>query len=562
MKYIKYFLITCLVLTAYSCEVSYNDDFIDPSKTYGTARDMDPKFESNNLVDVTQISIYQSYEHSVTYKRTYGISRELEMNLNVDEKVLTNYNALFESQYKLLPAEYYDIPSSVAFGEKTASTKFVVTFYSEKLVKAVGLEEASNYVLPIRGIPATDEGVVADSASNVVLLHVQMLRPVVTVQIPNAPGKLDFVMDSGFDEEVTLTTQLNFTGFDKSLLAVSGKQEDVDVYNEANGTDYKLLPVANYQFSEMTVDKQNLLTINGKINANGLDDTYHYILPCRLSSSVYTIEQTAPVYFIVNITELFVSIANGGKVVPNYSNSLKTLVSNITVNLNSIVGVDINTNFIYDPSLVAQYNSENGTSYNVLDASKVSINDAVIKAGTKSVNVPYTLNVEGLGVETHYLLPFVLQTDDIDFGSVTGLTVIYIDYTKSLLGDYKLEKLETSRQRNVLSTIWPATQSTRGADPLWATAISKAQYGLGADGDYYAILFKVTDQDVDGKPGCKQIEIFTFLEAIEAFGGANKVSDNKSYYNSLTGEIRIDFLGYESWNSLEGREVYSFTLSE
>ena len=172
------------------------------------------------------------------------------------------------------------------------------------------------------------------------------------------------------------------------------------------------------------------------------------------------------------------------------------------------------------------------------------------------------MNVEGLGVETHYLLPFVLQTDDIDFGSVTGPTVIYIDYTKSLLGDYKLEKLETSRQRNVLSTIWPATQSTRGADPLWATAISKAQYGLGADGDYYAILFKVTDQDVDGKPGCKQIEIFTFLEAIEAFGGANKVSDNKSYYNSLTGEIRIDFLGYESWNSLEGREVYSFTLSE
>ena len=160
------------------------------------------------------------------------------MNLNVDEKVQTNYNALFESQYKLLPAEYYDIPSSVAFGEKTASTKFVVTFYSEKLVKAVGLEEASNYVLPIRGIPATDEGVVADSASNVELLHVQMLRPVVTVQIPNAPGKLDFVMESGFDEEVTLTTQLNFTGFDKSLLAVSGKQEDVDVYNEANGTDY------------------------------------------------------------------------------------------------------------------------------------------------------------------------------------------------------------------------------------------------------------------------------------------------------------------------------------
>lgn len=562
MKYIKFFLITCLVLAIYSCEVSYNDDFIDSSKTYGTARDMDPKFENNNLVDVTQISIYQSYEYSVAYKRTYGISRELEMNLTVDEKVLSNYNTLFETQYKLLPAEYYNMPDNVQFGEKMASTKFTVTFYPEKLVKAVGLEDASNYVLPVRGIPATDKGVVADSALNITLLHVQMLQPIATVQVPNVPDKLDFVMDSGFDEEVTLTSQLNFTGFDKTLLTVSGKQEDVDIYNEANGTTYKLLPVTNYQFSEMTVDELNLLTINGKINANGLDDTFEYLLPCKLASSVYTIEQTTPVYFIVNITELFVSIANGGKVITNYSNSLKTLVGNITVNLNSIVGVDINANFVYDPSLVAQYNSANGTSYNVLDASKVTINDAIITAGTKSLNVPYTLNVEGLGVETHYLLPFVLQADDIDFGSVTGSTVIYIDYTKSLLGDYKLEKLETSRQRNVLSTIWPATQSTRGADPLWATAISKAQYGLGADGDYYAILFKVTDQDVVGKPGCKQIEIFTFLEAIETYGGANKVSDNKSYYNSLTGEIRIDFLGYESWNSLEGREIYSFTLSE
>lgn len=562
MKHIKYFLITCLALIAYSCEVSYNDDFLDPSKSYGTARDIDPKFENNNLVDVTQIFIYESFEHSVTYKRTYGISRELEMTLNVDEKVLVNYNTLFETQYKMLPAEYYTMPGSVAFGEKTSSAKFKVTFYPEKLVKAVGLAEASNYVLPLRGIPTTDEGVVADSASNVTLLHVRMLEPIATVNIPNAPAKLDFVLDSGFDEEVTITSDLNFTGFDKSLLTVTGKQEDVDAYNAANGTAYKLLPAANYQFNDMTADSQNLLTINGKINANGLDDTFQYLLPCKLSSSVYTIDQVAPVYFIVSITELFVSISNGGKVVPNYSNSLKSLTGNITVNLNSIVNDDINTNFVYDPSLVEAYNSANGTSYKVLDAGKVTINDAKIAGGTKSVNVPYTLNVEGLVVETHYLLPFVLQTEDILLGSVTGSTVIYIDYTKSLLGEYNLDKIATSRPRGTQSIIWPASQSTRGADPLWATAISKAQYGLGADGDYYAILFKVTDEDFTGMPGCKKIEIFTFLEAIESFGGSNKVSDNKSYYNSNTGEIRIDFLGFESWNQLEGRETYSLTLPE
>lgn len=560
MKYIKYFLIACLILVAYSCDVSYNEDFIDPSKTYGTARDIDPKLENNNLVDITQISIYKSYEHSVVYKRTYGVSRELEMNLNVDESVLTGYNNLFDAQYKLLPKEYYSMPSNVVFGEKTSSTSFGVTFYPEKLVAAVGLENASDYVLPIRGIPNTDIGVVADSALNITLLHVQMLKPTATVEVPDAPVKLDFVMDSGFDENVMITSQLNFTGFDKSLLTVTGKQEDVDAYNEANGTNYKLLPATNCQFNEMVADEHNLLTINGKINANGLDDSFQYLLPCKLSSSVYTIEQTAPVFFVVNITELFVNITDGGKVVPNYSNSLKTSTGNITVNLNSIVGVDISTNFAYDPSLVAEYNQKNGTSYDVLDADKVNISNALMVAGTKSLNIPYTLNVEGLQVENHYLLPFVLQTEDIEFGSVTGATIVYIDYAKSLLGNYQLEKLATSRQRNVLSTIWPATQSTRGSDPVWAAAISKAQYGLGADGDYYAILFKVTDQDVVGMIGCKQIEIYTFLEAIEGEGGSNRVTDNKSYYNSVTGEIRIDFLGYESWNQLEGRETYSFTL--
>jgi hypothetical protein len=563
MKNIKHLFAALLLLPAmHACEVSYNDAFIDPSADYGTARDIDPKFKDSGLTDVSQIAIYESYEYTAVYQRTYGISREVKMNLSVDAEALDSYNTLFDEQYKLLPPEYYVMPGDVAFGKKQSATDFAVTFYPEKLVEKVGLNEASQYILPIRGIPDTDKGVVADSALNVTLLHIAMSEPIVTVQIPPTHEQLDFVKDSGFDEHVVIAAQLNFTGFDRSLLSVGGSQDDVDAYNAANGTDYKLLPADNYLFDEMTVDAQDRLTINGKINANGLDDSFAYLLPCRLSSPVYTGIQSAPVYFVVNITELFVSVANGGKVVPNYSNKLKTLTDYLTVNLNSIVGMDINTHFVYDPSLVTPYNTEHGTAYHTLDAERVTIDEAFIPGGTKTVSIPYVLNVEGLSVEEHYLLPFVLQTGDILFGSVTGSPIVYVDYAKSLLGDYTLEVLATSRTRNVQNVVWPASQCTRGADPLWATAMSNAQYGLGADGDYYSILFKVTDRDVAGKPGCKQIEIFTFLEAIADYGGNNKVTDNQSYYDSTTGRIFIDFDGYESWNQLEGRETYSLSLPQ
>lgn len=568
MKNIKYYFIAYLLFTIYACDVSYNDDFIDSSKTYGTAMDIDPGFQNSGFNNINQISIYQSYEHKVVYQRTYGISRELDIELSIDEKALNDYNSLYETSYKLLPDEYYDLPTNIQFAEKASKINFPVTFYPEKLVNKVGLKEASNYVLPLCASPVETKGISADSTQNVTLLRVNMLEPIISVAIPSTITELEFIKDSGFDEEVRIESTLNFTGFKQSLITVSGTQDDVDDYNQANGSNYLLLPSSNYSFDDITIDNNyQQLIIDGKINANGLDESHEYLLPCYIGSSVYTILQSKPIFYKIKITNLLLTVGNAGKVTPHYT-SAATTTGNITVSINSLISDDLSINFAYAPSLITTYNTENGTNYQTLpEQCTIHISEATIAGGSRSINVPFTINTSSLNLEdgVHYLVPFVLQEDDLELGSVNGSPVVYFDVTKTVLGTYSFNKISTQRERTCGNTIWKASESARKGDAIWDAAIDKAQYGFTVDMSWdkgYAMLFTITSTDMPGKADCKKIEVYTFLESTidgGSDGEGNKITDNQSYYNTATGEIYIDFTFYESWCALEGRETYSLT---
>ncbi len=553
MKKLKNCFWTLLLLLVTSC----GDDLMNEVPLI----EINPGFAQSGLTSAAVVSLNESQTIAMTYSRVYGISRELTMNLTVDGASLSAYNQSNGTDYQLLPAEYYQMPATTSFASNSKDASFSVTLNPKKLYEFAGsVTAASKYVLPIKAESTQAKGVDVDAEKNLVLLRVNMSPVTVKVNVPSKPINLDFVQDSGSEEDVAITATSNFAALNKDNFSVV-IDENAPLLSEEG---YKLLPATNYDFSNVTIDGSGNLSYNGAINGNDLSDEFTYVLPCRLQTSNphYVISQSDVVYYQANITELKVSVtgASATKAVGAYT-SLATVNGSVEVALNSLVPIDITANFVYDPSLIADYNSRNGESFLTLPAGTVTIKNAVVPKGQKSFKIPYTIDISSLKLADgkHYLVPLVMQTSKIELGGIQGSEVIYFDVTRTLVGEYELTKIDNERPRNVRNTIFEASKCQRAAEKGWDKVIANgAQYGFGGDGDFYAVLFSVTDEDMPGKANCKKIEIYTFLELLIATGGSNDVKNNNSYFDTVTGEVYIDCSVYEQWVDKFFKETYSF----
>ena len=94
---------TALIGVMFACEAELSPITIKP----------DPVFDKTGLYTVNTISIYDEQETVVNISRIYGLSKELDLTIGVDETLLTEYNNLNGTNYQLMPAEYYDFPSAI-----------------------------------------------------------------------------------------------------------------------------------------------------------------------------------------------------------------------------------------------------------------------------------------------------------------------------------------------------------------------------------------------------------------------------------------------------------------
>lgn len=535
--------------------VSCADDLMNPIPLI----EINPGFSTTGFSNVSVVSLNESDTHKMVYSRVYGISRELTMTLTVDESLLTAYNSENGTNYKVLPAEFYTMPGNVTFDIKSKNADFDIVFKSKQLYRSAGtVEAASQYVLPLRAVSDLEKGVDIKEESNTVLLHMNMKAATVQTVIPASPVDLYFVQESTAKEVKTVEATLNFTGIDPNVIYLE-VDESASLLDDSQ---YTLLPVSNYSFGKPTVSSDNKLQADAEFNANGLVDGKTYLLPVRFKSSDadYVVSQSQPVYFVVNITEVQVSIegASDSQTVTAYS-SLSALTGNIVVSANSVLPEALTINMAYDPSLIAAFNEKTKSDYKTLPEGTIKITNGKIAANAKEMNIRYDIDIKSLKLAgDHYLVPLVLQKEDMEVGDVAGSEIIYLDVAKSLSGEYNLEVLANERTRNIVNTIWDATKCQRAGDAAWDAAIEKAQYGFGGDGDWYAVLFSVTDEDMPGKPNCKKIVIYTFLELLEETGGSNRVTNNNSYFDTTTGEVYIDCGVYESWFDQTYKETYSF----
>ena len=112
------YAISAVVLLLTSCEFEHPYPTVLP----------DPIFPENGVQAVETNLAYESYVETITIERTYGVSKELALNIVVDEALVEEQNTINGTNYTVLDAKYYELPAVVTFEPYTKSATFEVVF--------------------------------------------------------------------------------------------------------------------------------------------------------------------------------------------------------------------------------------------------------------------------------------------------------------------------------------------------------------------------------------------------------------------------------------------------
>jgi len=390
-----------------------------------------------------------------------------------------------------------------------------------------------------------------------------------SLTLKHAVARIDYVATDWINENSVLevsysTNYTSLNAFTTEL--VTGNSTDDRTFNltatsQLLSSDYIFAPKAESALMDIgiKVNSRDLTTVmnvpyrvNYKSNIIGKYDTNvteEYIFDVTIDDEWNTSPSVHDnlVIRIVDVDE------------PVLLNSLKAVAGEIKVSLNQIAETEVPLTFMYDPSLVEAYNTQNKTKYSTLPGDKVQIGEGAILKGGQSGEITYSVDLEDAEAETSYLVPLVLDDSELGVVSIDGEKVLYVIASKSITGFYNLNVIEKGRDgRSYNNEIWKASECVRGT--AWRAPMGRAQYGITADTGWdkgYAVLFSISDESMEDYPNRKKIEIHTFLELLVVDGGTNQVSDNNSYYDTETGEFYFDFYGYESWFDQNYHEVVS-----
>jgi len=536
-----------------ACEVEYPEVNIKP----------DPIFETSGLQTLSTISIYDKVDTQVNITRTAGVSQKMEMTLTVDEALLEEYNTLYGTSYELLGEQYYAIPETVGFESQTKETGFTVALRPQALVAAEGLEAANNKVLPVRisdtSVPTEELG-----SQTTLLLHPEIIVPRVEVEMPREEPRLQFIASIELPQSIELTAEANFTTLDVDKLAYVPVEAEVAAYNEANGTAYKYLEPRFYTISGETFDAETQLfsstiTFNGfeLESAEGYEENDVFLLPLQLESESYDIVQRKTIYVAVELSELRVWLAKGGK-----TETSSTGEGQITVQMNSLLNEPQPINLKYDPSKVAAFNEANGTSYAALPEGIVPVTfESLIPAGEQSGSVSYSIDLTSMDYDTGtFLAPLTIERGTMIYEPTVDeeRETVYILIRKTLKGTYEKEIWGEEKWNRVLK---PAVY-VAGEDnyALSRNTTLNQKYIINYNQTWAGglIYFNISDETVPGYPTRRVLKDFCDRPN-ERASGYDPVVDSGSWFDTETEtfyfNLRVMDNGYKEQGGF-GIEVY------
>ena len=246
-QFFKILALAALALPFTGCDVEYSDINILP----------DPVFEQNGLYTVNTISIYDDYETVINVSRTAGLSKELELDIVVDETLLAEYNELYNTDYKLLEATVLRHSGRMRnLQVRSSPSIFPCGYIPKPLIAAKGMAAANNMLLPIRisnaSTPVEDGGSMMQA-----LLRLNIVEPILQVEMPEQMPQLEFIPTIPLPQEITLNATANFNTLEVAKIGYRVNASKVDAYNEEHGTFYQLLPEQYYKIKESDFDTGN-----------------------------------------------------------------------------------------------------------------------------------------------------------------------------------------------------------------------------------------------------------------------------------------------------------------
>lgn len=216
---------------------------------------------------------------------------------NVELKVMTEeelktYNEEWNTNYSLLPSEYYSFSeTSIKFGPEENVKKVQILFKGD-VIKNLANDE-TQYVIPINLVSEDNR---IHQGLNQSILKLEITVPTIKIDMPELQifekSLYDSEEDKKIDIPVTAIVDLleNKWNFNATIVNETEElQELVDEYKTTHpeASEYELMPAENYSLPEKLSFDNSLLS-DGiiSIDANGILEEKNYILPVKLKECI------------------------------------------------------------------------------------------------------------------------------------------------------------------------------------------------------------------------------------------------------------------------------------
>ena len=507
----------------------------------------DPVFDKNGTYILNTISIYDNEEVVINVSRVHGLSKEVEMNVGVDEALLQEYNELNGTSYKLMPQDYYELVSTIKLDKTVKAIDLPVTFKPKALVAEFGLQAAQEYVLPLSIVESSITLDESGAMSQVIIIP-NIVEPQLNVVVPEVNAELDFIRGNPIDQNLVFSAESNFNTIEAEKVTYVPVPDAVATFNAANGTSYELLPAKYYDVAAGVLDLETMTyATTVTFSCHEIEEESDaYLLPLKMMSDDYTVKQSTPLFVIVELTELRISIADGGALVTKYGNT-----GEISFTLNAPLASDVDINLVYDPAMVDAYNQEKGTSYKAVDPSKLKITASVIESGNYSADVAYNVEWSDFPYDNGEKILLPLTIDEsvlVEGANVVGGKTVYLELVKTLAGIWDVDPIvpmypagvQPSWKALVGPTLWLADGTTVTNNKTQKPSGKGHKYCFVYGGENYwvdGILYFDIDfeNEMPDMPGC-----YPIINLLDRPQGYDKVVNYNCYFDMTKEELYFD----------------------
>ena len=252
-------------------------------------------------------------------------------------------------------------------------------------------------------------------------------------------------------------------GTEEASLEFSTDPGLLTTYNEANGTNYQLLPSNCYSVALNTMNLPEA-KVSGKykivFNTTEIlkiqDGVNQFLLPIRMNAlnSIELKDSKTNVLLLPTVVEPYIAFATPG--FP--SAPLRILMSDpdefsvsTKVQTNYKNNLDLNFTVEVVPQALIDYNMANNTSYQLLPANAFLLHpeSCSLTAGVSSKDIPITLvkkslvNSQGIHLFGEYVLPLKIKTvSKYDIDPENGVQLFHVSYMPDVLSRAGWEVIE------------------------------------------------------------------------------------------------------------------------